>query len=120
MSAILEENLRTKLVGHQFHHEGPLALGDRVEFVREPQNTFDRNAVAVYSNGYKVGYVKSRMGPAIFMACLLDNGVAMSGFLEELFVGGEQGWMRVEMTCDTNLFADAKLYLDSCRERFSY
>jgi hypothetical protein len=46
------------------HHDGALVLkdmqvGDRVSLVGEPDNPYDSEAVAIYFNGTKLGYVPS-------------------------------------------------------------
>ena len=46
-----------------------LAVGDRLELVREPDNLHDRNAVRLEHGGIKVGYV-DRLHSAAFATCL--------------------------------------------------
>ena len=54
--------INSAIVGTKFHPAGANALsdaaqGERVALVREPDNEFDPNAVAVHINGHKCGFV---------------------------------------------------------------
>ncbi len=54
--------INSAVVGTKFHPAGSNALsdaaqGEMVALVREPDNEFDPNAVAVHINGHKCGFV---------------------------------------------------------------
>ena len=42
-----------------------LAVGTAVTLVREPNNEFDKNAVAVWVNGQRVGYIPKKTNAAL-------------------------------------------------------
>ena len=48
-----------------------LKPGDAVTLVREPENKFDKNAVAVYVGAEKVGYIPK--GKNVALAALIDQ-----------------------------------------------
>lgn len=54
--------INSAVVGTKFHPAGARALsdaaqGERVALVREPDNEFDPNAIAVHINGHKCGFM---------------------------------------------------------------
>ena len=62
------------------HHMGEsvwplLAEGDPLALVREPDNAFDEQAVAVYWNGLQLGYVPRAQNTAV--AQMLDRGTEL-------------------------------------------
>lgn len=52
-----------------------LKVGDYLEFVAEPNNPHDRNAVAIYSDGAKIGYVARTDASPIATALRLGRGL---------------------------------------------
>jgi len=70
---------RSPLAGFR-HYDGAqvwpdLKVGDRLELVREPRNTYDANAIRVDWRGRTLGYVPRRENAAI--ARQLDRGTAL-------------------------------------------
>ncbi|KJL28819.1 HIRAN domain-containing protein [Microbacterium oxydans] len=59
------------------HAPGNLRIGP-AELVREPENEFDANAVAVYQDGIRCGYWNK--GAARSLAKLLDSGRMLSAY----------------------------------------
>lgn len=62
------------------HHEAIVKAADlrpraRLALVREPDNEFDRNAIAIHSNAGPIGYVNKQMAAAL--ARDLDAGVVL-------------------------------------------
>lgn len=45
--------------------------GDKTRLKREPENKFDRDAIAVFAMGYKIGYIPRRHNPMI--AAMMDQ-----------------------------------------------
>jgi hypothetical protein len=72
----MPESVRTVLVGEQ--HEGRLdraknlRSGERLWAVREPDNEYDTNAVALYSAFGQVGYLP--VAQAAMIAPVMDEG----------------------------------------------
>jgi hypothetical protein len=64
------------LAGFRYHDAAAvfaeLAVGDRLELVREPDNPYDAAAIRVYWGGRKLGYVPRRHNAALAWA--LDSG----------------------------------------------
>ncbi len=86
------------LAGFQYHQGEALweqmAVGNRLELVREPANPFDANAIRIDWNGRKLGYVPRIQNQAA--ARLLDEGTR----LEARIAGLERSrnpWNRVEV-----------------------
>ncbi|WP_186324506.1 HIRAN domain-containing protein [Microbacterium paludicola] len=59
------------------HAAGDLRIGP-ARLVREPDNAFDANAVAVYQDGVRCGYWNK--GAARSLAKLLDGGLRLSAY----------------------------------------
>jgi len=59
-----------------------LRVGDALELAREPQNAFDRNAIAVTWRGRKLGYVPRRENVAL--AWGLDRGERLRARISRL------------------------------------
>ncbi len=74
--------MKTNIAGSCFHKGADQALaklkgGDELLLLREPNNEFDRNAVAVVGrDGLKLGYVPRFNAPAV--AKVLDSGIPCS------------------------------------------
>jgi len=62
--------------------EGELAVGDRLDLVREPANPHDGNAVRVEWRGRKLGYVPRAENAALAWA--MDRGEPVSARISAL------------------------------------
>ena len=86
--------ITTKIVGLTFNDNYPhnvfaiasdFALGDdSLDLVREPDNEFDSNAVAIYKNSEKLGHISKKM--ASFLAPQMDAGIEYSCFVEGIVI----------------------------------
>ena len=72
-----------------------LRVGQKLKLVREPANAFDRDAVAVYCHGDKLGFVPQLENRAI--AQMLDRGEQLDAQIAELDGEGHP-WNRVRMS----------------------
>ena len=69
---------RTVVVGSHFRGHvaveavGRLRKGDALQLRREPDNRHDRNAIAIYYAGLKIGFIPKLVNPRI--APLMDRG----------------------------------------------
>lgn len=83
------ENIYTKVVGVTF--DGiqnilpRLHAGMPLKLVREPNNQYDKNAVAVWCNGQKIGHLSRDLAADI--APLIDSGTAVGGTIEGITGG---------------------------------
>lgn len=71
-----------------------LRVGRKLSLVREPDNKYDRDAVAVYFRGHQLGYVPQLENRAI--AQMLDRGERLEARIVELNER-EHPWNRVRM-----------------------
>jgi hypothetical protein len=71
-----------------------LTVGDELTFVREPNNSFDNNAVEIFSGQIKLGYLKTihskvfyktHYNPKITVHHLEKNGIIKRAFVKILF-----------------------------------
>ncbi len=69
-----------------------LKVGDALTLVREPDNTYDTNAIRVEWRGEKLGYVPRAGNDAI--AKLMDKGSKVSGRIVHL-KSGRSHWQRI-------------------------
>lgn len=74
------------LAGFRYHAAAEawpeLRVGDALELAREPENRFDRNAIAVTWHGRKLGYVPRRENAAL--AWGLDRGERLRARISRL------------------------------------
>ena len=74
------------LAGFQYHEAAAvwkeLAVGDRLDLVREPANQYDANAVRVEWRGRKLGYVPRAENAALAWA--MDRGEPVSARISAL------------------------------------
>jgi hypothetical protein len=74
------------LAGFRYHAAAEawaeLRVGDALELAREPENAFDRNAIAVTWRGRKLGYVPRRENAAL--AWGLDRGERLQARISRL------------------------------------
>lgn len=87
----------------------------KVDLVEEPENLHDQNAIAVYVNGEKIGYVPANLAPELHS--ILKQEYSVSAFLK----GGPRRWvegnevltdssdMEVELTVDSSAIADSAI-----------
>lgn len=87
------------IAGFQFHEGAAvwssLRVGAQLTLQREPENTHDRNAVAVYFGGAKVGYIPAAENLAL--AQMLDRGEVLEARISNL-AETDDPWQRVEVT----------------------
>lgn len=60
--------------------------GSELKFRREPDNPYDKNAIAVYSRNHRIGYIKADVAKKL--APMLDSGVKVKMVLDHLVGGG--------------------------------
>lgn len=76
---------RVVVTGLQFHDYAlcthGLDAGTELQLVREAFNKFDHKAIAVYTSGYKIGYVAHEENKILHT--LLDRGVPLVGYVVE-------------------------------------
>jgi len=77
---------RSPLAGFRYHEPAAvweeLAVGDRLDLVREPANAYDANAVRVEGRGRKLGYVPRAENAALAWAT--DRGEPVSARISAL------------------------------------
>lgn len=87
------------VAGFQFHRGDAvwpsMAVGAPLELVREPNNSHDRDAVAVYFQEDKLGYVPRGENSAV--AQMLDRGERLSAAISRLTID-EDPWQRVRFS----------------------
>lgn len=83
------ENIYTKVVGVTYDGIQSilprLHAGMPLKLVREPSNQYDKNAVAVWCNGKKIGHLSRDLAADI--APLMDSGTAVDGTIEGITGG---------------------------------
>ena len=64
----MKESININIVGMRYHiddwnpvSQDIIGLGDLVELRREPDNIYDRHALACYKDDVKIGYLESRL-----------------------------------------------------------
>jgi hypothetical protein len=84
------------LAGFQFHRGDmvwpSLSVGAPLALTREPNNSHDTNAVAVYYQNHKLGYVPRGENSAV--AQMLDRGEPLKATITQLSQG-EDPWERI-------------------------
>lgn len=99
------EILESPLAGFQYHGGEQvwkrMRTGDPLALVREPDNPYDRQAVALYWKGVKLGYVPRLENTAV--AQMLDRGERLSARIVQLRESRDP-WERVRFRvfCDRN------------------
>lgn len=90
MSGKVGRSFATNVAGVSFRQGAVAAcrVGDICELRREPQNRYDKNAVAVWCRGAQIGYVGR--GLSMRLAPFLDMGMVISVWIEQL-LGGQPG-----------------------------
>ncbi len=92
-SVLIQES---PVAGFQFHRGdmvwSSLSVGAPLALMREPNNSHDSNAVAVYYQNHKLGYVPRGENSAI--AQMLDRGESLQATIVKLSEG-EDPWERI-------------------------
>lgn len=92
-SVLIQES---SVAGFQFHRGDKvwpsLSVGASLALMREPNNSHDANAVAVYYQNHKLGYVPRGENSAI--AQMLDRGERLEAKIIKLSEG-EDPWERI-------------------------
>jgi len=80
----------TKIAGISFRQEftKDLKSGDILTLIREPNNQYDPNAIAIFFNGNQLGYVNKFNAESI--APRLDAGTKAMCVVKELTGGGQK------------------------------
>lgn len=87
---------RCHVAGLQYHPGIALRLraGDVLKMVREPENPYDANAVALYAQGVKLGYIPKRENATLAM--LLDQDAPLYAKVDR-FDAEARSWERVKI-----------------------
>jgi hypothetical protein len=92
-SVLIQES---PVAGFQFHRGesiwSSLNVGEKLTLVREPTNPHDEDAVAVYFQDHKLGYVPRSENRAV--AQMLDRGERLEARISELTTI-EDPWQRI-------------------------
>ena len=95
-SVLIQES---PVAGFQFHRGedvwSSLAVGAAVELVREPDNAHDADAVAIYFNAEKLGYVPRAENGVV--AQMLDRGEDLAASISRLTIDDDP-WQRVRFS----------------------
>lgn len=131
LSAPEQDRLAWTKESHQFfvfdtyvrgfnYYEGPKLLStikdlDPLDLVREYDNEHDANAVAVYWEGQKMGYLP--MGENVSLAYMLDHGLLLEAsviYTQPKAAAREQLFMAVHLVVPSNPSFDAYIehYMD--------
>lgn len=91
---IIDRSYYTKVAGVTFNGTQRilpnLKSGMALDFVREPHNIHDKNAVAIFCSGYKIGHLSR--DEAAEIAPIMDNGIPVDGVIEEITGGGNYNY----------------------------
>ena len=71
--------------------------GDMLKMVREPANPYDANAIALYAEGVKLGYVPKKENATLAM--LLDQKAPLRAKVER-FDENAKSWERVKIVVE--------------------
>lgn len=90
---------RCHVAGLQYHPGIALRLrsGDALKMVREPENPYDANAVALYVRGIKLGYVPKKEN--MTLALLLDQNAPLYAKVDRFDVEA-RSWERVKIVVE--------------------
>lgn len=90
---------RCYVAGLQYHPGIGLKLknGEKIKTVRDPENPYDANAVALYSKGVKLGYIPKKENTTLAM--LMDQDAALHARVEH-FDEEAKSWERVEIVVE--------------------
>ena len=90
---------QSPVAGFQYHDGEAvwpqLSVNDSLRLQREPENPYDRQAVAVYRDDFKLGYVPRAANTAVSQ--MMDRGERLSARVERLRESRDP-WKRVELS----------------------
>jgi len=70
-----------------------VSLSSKVSLVREPNNEYDPNAIAVYTDGFQVGFLSGE--DAANMAVMMDSGVQFCARVESVGVHKGKNYLKI-------------------------
>ena len=95
---------KSPVAGFQYHDGEAvwprLSAGDALRLLREADNPYDRQAVAVYRGGAKLGYVPRVANTAV--SKMMDRGERLAARIERLRESRDP-WQRVEFSISAHL-----------------
>lgn len=87
---ILDREIYTKVSGVTFEgRQGYIKNcypGQQLKLIRDLNNIYDKNAIAIYSDKNQLGFVKKEL--ALKLAPIIDNGIEVEGIVEQVTGGG--------------------------------
>lgn len=89
------KNLYTKVVGvtynnRQYIIKNHLQINQKLDLIREVNNKYDKNAVAVYAGKEQIGYIKKEL--AKDLASLIDSGKKLECRVKKITGGGSYSY----------------------------
>ena len=73
------------IVGLKYYNFNPIQIGDTITFIKEGENLYDKNAVAVFNNSnQKIGYISKKSFYNI-KVCYLMKQKEISGKIWAIF-----------------------------------
>ncbi len=91
---IIDHSYYTKVVGVTYSGRQRilpnLQDGMALDFVREPHNFHDKNAIAIYCSGWQIGYLSREEAAEI--APIMDKGIPVDGVIEQITGGGKYNY----------------------------
>ena len=70
-----------------------ISLSSDVQLIREPNNEYDPNAIAVFIDNFQVGFLAGEDAQNI--AVLMDSGVTFEAVVEQLGVHKGKNWVKI-------------------------
>ncbi len=109
-AADVDYSFYTKVVGVTFNGIQniipTLHSGMHLDFVREPYNTHDSNAIAVKCRGENIGHLSAEL--AAELAPLMDSGISVDGEIKDITGGGSLNYgCNIEVTVYKPIRQDA-------------
>lgn len=97
----VDYTINTKVVGVTYNGIQnilpTLRSGMTLSFIREPNNRYDRNAVAVICNGNNIGHLSADLASDI--GPIMDNGIPVTGKILNISGGGRLSYgCNIEVT----------------------
>jgi hypothetical protein len=96
--------LEFTVAGYQYYDgtkfEAFIREGEQIHLIREPDNRFDDNAVAVYFKHIKLGYVP-RINNTVIVN-LIDSGCKITGIISDIYKYNptwERIWIKLNLEC---------------------
>lgn len=95
---------RGYVAGYQYQssseYQQLMKAGDPLDLVREPQNFYDNNAIAIFWNGTKLGYIPKKHN--LVLKNMIDEGIGLVSIIKTITLVAES-WERVEVEVYVNL-----------------